>query len=447
MSRLLTQLDPSLPARVPSPGSSHSSDDSAPATPSKDKMREWTFPRQLPQGGAPSSLPQASRMHNLVDGAHGRSSSVTPGSAGKGARSAGGGGNESMDLRHRSNASLAVSPSSPLLPRLAPGATAPKDVAKLVYSNVRRRSLNDIAYLVVFGGALFLFATALLGVGYDGAARPRSSAAAVRADRDAVAAVAPVDVKLPQGFLPRPGPAVPAQQNEEEEYLADVHQPAGDSSHDTGAEHFLTSPDDPALSDEHVHDHHPPADPLWPEDPAHLEAEADAAHKPRPRPARLPVQADADDDGEAELSVEELKLVELVGAHEDEGEEHEELDVVYEGEEEPIGDEEVLVVEEGEPEEDLPEEEDDTAAAAGGLHVVDADDEDAASSLSALEELLDSAEEEEAAARATAGDADAGRDSLVRAQRGREALARAQAKAPAAETVERRMVRAKKARR
>ncbi|GAA6053886.1 hypothetical protein JCM3770_005317 [Rhodotorula araucariae] len=461
MSRLLPQLDPSLPPRMPSPGASSSSDDSAPATPSKDKMREWTFPRQLPQGGLPSSQSsQPARYHNLVDGAHGRSSSVTPGHGAKGARTAGaGGGNESMDLRHRSNASLAVSPSSPLLPRLLPGASAPKDVAKLVYSNVRHRSLHDVAYFVFFGGALFLFATALLGVGYDAAARPRSSAAAVRAVRATGEALGPVDVKLPAGFLPTPGAAHAARAADKEEFLADVHQPIGDSSHDAGAEHFSSSPDDPALSDEHVHEHHPPAEPLWPEDPAHLEHEAEAAAQPRPRPARLPLQADEAEEvdadaGEAELDAEEAQLVALVGAHEDEGEEHEELDVVYEGEEAPAADEEdaedeMLVVDEGEPEEDLPSEDEDenTPVSPGGLHVVDGDDDDAAaSSLSALEELLDSAEKEEAAARATAAgaDADAARDSLARAQRGREALARVQAKAPA---VERRMVRAKKARR
>jgi len=276
-SRLLTQLD--MPAaRAPSssssslhPGeSSPSSDDSCPATPSKDKFRESTFPRQ------PSSLGQASsssgsggaggaaaastassahaqqqRMHNLVDGAHGRSSSVTPtkGRAqGKGSRHAA----DSMDLRHRSNASLAQSPSSPLLPRTLLSPARPKEVAKLVYSNVRRKSLNDLTYVVLFAACLVLFGRALLGVGYDPrSATPRTSPAAVRAPNAEPASVpaAVVDVQLPEGFLPHK--AAPAASGPDD-YLADVHQAHGDSSHDAGEDHFRASPDDPALSDELV---------------------------------------------------------------------------------------------------------------------------------------------------------------------------------------------------
>lgn len=281
MSRLLTQLDPNLPPR-PSPSTaptalSSPSDNSCPATPSKDKFREWTFPRtsagpnpsastSSSAGGPPSTAaPQSHRVHSLADGSHGRSSSVTPNkhtSPNKGNRS--GAGAESMDLRHRSNASLAQSPSSPLLPRtlLSPSVSAaPKEVARLIYSNVRRKgsTLHDLPYYLVFGAALLLFARAILGVGFDGAAIPRSSAAAVRmADRGphagpgagtGASVPAPVvDVQLPEGFLPHEHEHAPHP----DEFLADVHQPHGDSSHDAGEDHFQASPDDPALEDEHV---------------------------------------------------------------------------------------------------------------------------------------------------------------------------------------------------
>ncbi|TNY21553.1 hypothetical protein DMC30DRAFT_394609 [Rhodotorula diobovata] len=508
MSRLLTQLDPNLPPR-PSPSTaptalSSPSDDSCPATPSKDKFREWTFPRtsagpnpsastSSSAGGPPSTAaPQSHRVHSLADGSHGRSSSVTPNkhtSPNKGNRS--GAGAESMDLRHRSNASLAQSPSSPLLPRtlLSPSVSAaPKEVARLIYSNVRRKgsTLHDLPYYLVFGAALLLFARAILGVGFDGAAIPRSSAAAVRmADRGphagpgagtGASVPAPVvDVQLPEGFLPHEH----EHAAHPDEFLADVHQPHGDSSHDAGEDHFQASPDDPALEDEHVHTHHASSDPLWPEDPAHLDRDAEAAARPRPRPARLapqederPAVAEAEAAGETgkgeeeEEDEEERRLVELVEAHEAEEREAggEEPDVVYEGEEEEdvdpaaarggADDEQVLVVDDGEPEDDADtdEEEDDALDAEdssssltaqtpppppGALHVIDADDDDALlpGALSALEELLDSAQEEEAAAaRAKKGGAGAdadevAREALRRAQRGREALARAQAKA------------------
>ncbi|KPV73020.1 uncharacterized protein RHOBADRAFT_55261 [Rhodotorula graminis WP1] len=487
-SRLLTQLDmPS--ARAPSSESSPSSDDSCPATPSKDKFREWTFPRQpssLAQSSPPSSASgtagaantasspahaQQQRMHNLVDGAHGRSSSVTPSkgrAANKGSRAAA----DSMDLRHRSNASLAQSPSSPLLARTLLSPARPKEVAKLVYSNVRRKSLNDLTYVVLFAACLVLFGRALLGVGYDPrSATPRTSPAAVRAASPEPASVpaAVVDVQLPEGFLPHA--AAPAPPSNPDEYLADVHQAHGDSSHDAGEDHFRASPDDPALSDEHVHAHHSSEDPLWPEDPTHLDREAEAAARPRPRPARLAPQDDAPAPAAApaqdDIDAEEARLVELVGAGDETSEagqdevEGEELDVVYEGDEVPGGeDEQVVVVEDGESN-DVEDDEDDevvddepaAAAAPGSLHVVDADDDDASpGALSALEELLDSAQEEELAARVKkGGDAEAAqREVLRRAQRGREALARAQAKAApgaGAGVERRRMVRAKKVRR
>ncbi|GJN94097.1 hypothetical protein Rhopal_007171-T1 [Rhodotorula paludigena] len=425
MSRVLTQIDMN---RVPS--SSSSSDDSQPATPSKDKMREWTFPRKLdaqvssalassastPGVGAPQPHhhhQQQRPLHNFVEGVHAHTSSVARNHASSPSSAHPHGHPGSMDLRHRSNASLAFgsssSPTKPLLPRLSEIPHAPADMAKLVYSNVRRRSIHDMVYLCIFGGCLVLFACALLGVGYHGPAAPKSSPMAMQQQRVSesreTGAEPVINVEIPASFLPSPD-EMPAPPAPVEEYLADVHQPHGDSSHDAGEDHFQDSPDDPALSDEHVHHVHQPAeDPLWPEDPEHLEREAEEQRRARPRPARLPPQEDEDEA----LVVEEQ---------------------APEDDDEPLAVAEEQVVQEDEPEADILI--DDTidvhreAPAPGALHVVDADDEDTTSSLSALEELLDSAEEEEAEALAQSAAAAADRDELARAQRGREALARQQ---------------------
>ncbi|PRQ70555.1 hypothetical protein AAT19DRAFT_11304 [Rhodotorula toruloides] len=260
---LLTPINPSstMAARSPSPSSSSSGsgsgDDSAPATPSKDKMREWTFPRT--GGGAAPSTGGARERQNEVDGIHGRSSSVAPSSA-RGHHSAnggriqspssakGGGDGASLDLRHRSNASLAFAPSSLSppsttlsLPRLlssSPANSSPNstpNVAKLVYSNIRRRSAHDLFFILVFGGAFLLFARALAGAGYDA---PSSSELA-RAGEGA-------EVQLPPGFLP----AEEVERKEEGEYLEEVHQRHGDSSHDVGEDWVRESPE--SLEDGHL---------------------------------------------------------------------------------------------------------------------------------------------------------------------------------------------------
>lgn len=101
----------------------------------------------------------------------------------------------------------------------------------MVYSNVRRKGLNDLLYLVVFGGAFFLFLTALLGVGYEGSASSSSlaikpSPRAGYADQGSRGEV--VDVEIPAAY----------RREEMEDVLADVHQPLGDSTEDDGVEHF-----------------------------------------------------------------------------------------------------------------------------------------------------------------------------------------------------------------
>ncbi|BGP35631.1 hypothetical protein JCM10296v2_007472 [Rhodotorula toruloides] len=260
---LLTPINPSptMAARSPSPSSSSSAssasgsgDNSAPATPSKDKMREWTFPRH--GGTAPTSSSSTGRARNEVDGNHGRSSSVAPSSAGGHASngrvqspsSAKGGEAASVDLRHRSNASLACAPSSSLsppsttlsLPRLLSSSPSSKssqnpNLAKLVYSNIRRRSAHDLFLILVFGGAFLLFARALAGAGYDAPTVSLSRAGEGEGRQ----------VEIPKGFLPQH-----EAEGEEGEYLKEVHQRHGDSSHDVGEDWVRDSPD--SLEDVHL---------------------------------------------------------------------------------------------------------------------------------------------------------------------------------------------------
>jgi len=111
---------------------------------------------------------------------HGRSSSIAHSQQPKHES------NGTRDLRHRSNFSLLQNgpgtpdlsislPSSQFSNSSSKGANASNvgggggggaGAAKLVYSNVRRKGLNDLVYFLVFGGAFLLFASSLFGVGY-----------------------------------------------------------------------------------------------------------------------------------------------------------------------------------------------------------------------------------------------------------------------------------------
>lgn len=110
------------------------------------------------------------------------------------------------------------------------------------YSNlVRRKSLNDLVYFLVFGGAFFLFASSLFGVGYQtatlGELEVRGGEGSGREG------VILRDVEIAKGFR---------ELEEEEEVPADVYQSRGDSSHDRGREMMSDSPDDESLNDENT---------------------------------------------------------------------------------------------------------------------------------------------------------------------------------------------------
>ncbi|GAA5879970.1 hypothetical protein JCM1840_006946 [Sporobolomyces johnsonii] len=436
MSRLLTQLDSNLPSHSVTPASSDSDQAPSPSKDKPDRIREWTFPRSTSASSltSPSTgpAPGGTTTVRVADLAHGRSSSIAPGAAAKASSSssptkptttpvsATGPSDNVNDLRHRTAFSLSHGPGTPDLSLGGGGAggaafstlpTQPREVVRMVYSNVRRRSLHDILYLVVFGGALFLFASALLGIGHDGAAGKEELMG--RTDYEAIGKAPVVDVQIAKGFLPNEG--------DEGDVPADVHQPFGDHSHDAGEELMRDSPDDPALDDENVHNvYHPPSDSaLFPhvDDPSDLDDPS--LHDPhtQPRPARLPVhelererpahdhdgieehelleeeeEEDANEQREEEVDDDEHAAA---GPHEHP---HPDADAESEAEVEVEVEEE----EEGEEAEDEETEASDVDALEPddsqilvddsiGLHVVDAD---ASDSLSALEELLDASSAE-----------------------------------------------------
>ncbi|GAA5876396.1 hypothetical protein JCM8547_003027 [Rhodosporidiobolus lusitaniae] len=471
-TRLLSNLDPNLP-----PLQSHSTYDSAgsgsddgsgPATPSKDKMREWTFPRPssaLPSSSSLSRDPLTSSSSNANNnGVHGRSSSIAPSPSKSSASPTSArsprdeahrpllsrNGSSSRDFRHRTNASLAFvgsvtpevgsssrggfstlppsssSPSTssssqavlgqayPITPPPLPDLPSPPGMARMVYSNIRRKGLNDILYLVVFGGTIFLFFSALLGVGYSGAS-PSSLAVSPRVAMPADA-TGVVEVEIPKTFL-RPG--------EEDEVPADVHQPYGEvPSHDEAEDHFRETPGEweEVVGDEAVHEHPHPA--LRPEsDPAlfpHADEESSSSD-PLDDAQLLEEHEEALQRGPARL-VAQAALAEAEAAGEQEVEEVEE----EEQEDEVLDD--VPEVGDEDPEPDL---EDDSISidnpplhSDGSLHLVDDDfspsvDEN---ERSALEELLDaSLEEEEEEGGAGLGGGREGREELDRLARAREA--------------------------
>ena len=121
---------------------------------------------------------------------------------------------------------------------------APGRLSRLAVSLVRRRSLGEVIYLVLFSGSVIIWAAALCGYGHTGPvhARPAELAVPVKV----IATTGVIDVRIPDSLLP------PQDRSDNDEYLADVHQREGDASHDDGDDHFQASPLDPALADEHV---------------------------------------------------------------------------------------------------------------------------------------------------------------------------------------------------
>jgi len=165
-------------------------------------------------------------------------------------------------MRHRSNFSLLQNhpPGTPDLsislpsassssPSLSKGVNAGNvgtgggGTARMMgYSNlVRRKSLNDLVYFLVFGGAFFLFASSLFGVGYQTATLGELEVRGGGGEgREGVILR---DVEIAKGFR---------ELEEEEEVPADVYQSRGDSSHDRGREMMSDSPDDESLNDENT---------------------------------------------------------------------------------------------------------------------------------------------------------------------------------------------------
>ena len=165
--------------------------------------------------------------------------------------------NGTRDLRHRSNFSLLQNgpgtpdlsislPSSSQFSNSTKGANA-SDVgggggagaAKLAYSNVRRKGLNDLLYFLVFGGAFLLFASSLFGVGYRTTPIKENEVEFVRTREGVVLR----DVEIAKGFR---------EVEVEEEVPADVYQSRGDDSHDRGREMMSDSPEDESLNDENT---------------------------------------------------------------------------------------------------------------------------------------------------------------------------------------------------
>ncbi|GAA5971079.1 hypothetical protein JCM3765_005556 [Sporobolomyces pararoseus] len=472
MSRLLAQIDPNLPPLSLNSPSSSSSTSSSPSSdtmlpspskehPKPDRMKEWTFPRSSSSSNSPLVAGSSSSSH-------GRSSSIVNS---KSSRQQHHESSLTKDLRHRSNFSLVhpgtpdlsqsptkESPSrSPLLSthhshsasRTTRGGGGGGGVTATGGNGFKStKSLNDLIYFVVFGGAFVLFATSLFGVGYKAPSTPAASdlARTSQAEMSSKGGVILENVEIAKGFMEEEG---------DEKVPADVYQSVGDSSHDRGRDFVRDSPDDPRLDDENVHKtYHPEADSaLFPhvDHPAQLDdSNLHRVHEQnRPRPARLPSLQDQEEEEEEE-SIRR-------GGHDHDGhaEDHESLeedlgeDDEYTTEEEDADDDEHGSEghhshggEETDEEGDLV---DDTISIHGSPleegEGEDGDDGDDGESLTALEELLLDAdmseeaepltpEEEEAQHlalqyRRPVGDAEKGGDTLERLRREREELGRA----------------------
>ncbi|ORY82919.1 hypothetical protein BCR35DRAFT_352088 [Leucosporidium creatinivorum] len=451
---------------------------------SKDKLRQWTFPRSNNNSISSSTTTTttsplshqldrpAPSSTNSSDSEHGRSSSISPTYAHATSPSNSNKHNTkskssttSKDLRHRSNASVfnppppappSSSPSAPLLsPSAAPSTplpTKPNDLLRLLYSNLRRRSAQDILYLIIFGGCLVIFTSALLGQGYSaavegglvsgvGAGAAGGEKVPSLAEQQAQAQV--IDVKIPEVFmrkivkpLAEPAPA-------------DVHQPNGDDSHDQGEDLLVDSPEDPALDDEHAHDHLPsPQDALFDDShPSHNhESSSDPQH------VDISPSSLEDDDDEPDIELEDTThIAEEDVEAEDKAEEDENDDIAIEEDDDEdlrmhqaeaaqeAAEAEAAEAEEEEEEDDLTiiddDEEDDTESLGELLDVEDVPEGEGDASLIPADDPLpldlEDSDDPSADPDALAGDAlrrPGGREGLEAMKREREALGRAREK-------------------
>ncbi|KAL8281344.1 hypothetical protein RQP46_006378 [Phenoliferia psychrophenolica] len=277
-----------------------------PSSPSKDKekIRQWTFPR--PSGDSPSHSPSSGAMLSgersaagggggpgaSAHAAQGLSSATSPTGAGTepawnnhtlaslaesappsptpqstprfsfpdspppATRTA----NAQHPRAHRPNTSIAYSSAAtsslPLRSRLNPVV-----LTKILYSNLRRSSLNDLAYGLVFLASLLIFFGALSGQGYHAQDhvekdqpqrrvpdKPHGGARVwpvLNEQQQQQQRAAAIEVDIPKAFLP--------VEEDDGEVPADVYQPHGDSSHDRGADFLRDSPEDPDLDDDQTH--------------------------------------------------------------------------------------------------------------------------------------------------------------------------------------------------
>ncbi|KAK4698879.1 hypothetical protein P7C70_g7388, partial [Phenoliferia sp. Uapishka_3] len=282
---------------------SNTSSSSSPATPSKDKdkMKAWSFPRSSPQQDSSSGIGIGLGLERGAGG-----------SGGVGGTGVGGPGAHEPSLglssatsptgleipwnghtlpsisesspanssptpqstprfnfpsspptehepratgtTHRPNTSIAYSFNTSSFPNLSLKARLnPLLLAKITYSNLRRSSLNDLFYGLVFIGTVLIFFGALSGQGYNPSSKEEMGAVGgqptLRRVPDRPRGVWPalkqrkmenVEVEIPKQFLP-------------EEVPADVHQPHGDSSHDQGDDFLRDSPEDSSLDDDQTH--------------------------------------------------------------------------------------------------------------------------------------------------------------------------------------------------
>lgn len=164
--------------------------------------------------------------------------------------------------------SASINPNSPF-PK------TPSALVKLFYSNLRRRSLIDLLYAFIFLISVLVFFGALTGSGYDSTLIP-STPNITHSSNSTLPSLARPNLSR---SITSPIPSIPIDHPTDLKYSvqvesdksatpADVHQPEGDTSHDTSPEFLKDSPDDPRLSDEHTHHYHANADNLFQEDSA-----------------------------------------------------------------------------------------------------------------------------------------------------------------------------------
>lgn len=149
----------------------------------------------------------------------------------------------------------------------------PSALVKLFYSNLRRRSLIDLLYGFIFMSSVLVFFGALTGSGYNPTLIPLTPNT-THSNNSTLPSLSQPNlsrsITSPVSSIPINQPSISQDLaqviSDKVETPADVHQPEGDTSHDTSPEFLKDSPDDPRLSDEHTHHYHANEDNLFNED-------------------------------------------------------------------------------------------------------------------------------------------------------------------------------------